>query len=158
MTNMYSRTHSNETVNNLDQGDLTLYNKNVASINREFSGLNNELEVIKLNENDNRDDIDAIYKKMNKIKSDILKINRVDIDKKIDDEVDIVKQRFNLFDHDTQQRLEELEKLKEEINAQFTRLQPWLDRLGSFLYDILTAGQIPNVPQSMKRSPALWLD
>ena len=63
MTNMYSRTHNNETVNNLDQGDITLYNKNVASINQEFSGLNNELEVIKLNENDNRDDIDEIYKK-----------------------------------------------------------------------------------------------
>ena len=34
MTNIYSRTHNNETVNNLNQGDLTLYNKNVASINQ----------------------------------------------------------------------------------------------------------------------------
>ena len=74
---------------------------------------------------------------MNKIKSDLLKVNR---------EINIQKTE------------DDINKVKEKINAQFTQLQPWLNRLGEFLHDELTDNGVPNVPNSLKISPSLWID
>ena len=129
--------------------------------------LENELEKIKTEIKEEKQELDIIKteikedkQKMDIIKTEIEQANaefskKANKLKKIKQEIQEVKNRFNIQDTEVQNKLDEM---KEKINDQFTRLQPWLNRLGGYLVAELTDRNWENVPSNLRSAPSLWID